>query len=47
VLRIDGGRPTSTKVAAPVPGSWFGSPALDSTTSESHPVFGFMPGTWP
>jgi hypothetical protein len=42
VLRIDNGGLTGKKTAAPVPGSWFGSPTLDSAAFEPHPVFGFM-----
>jgi hypothetical protein len=42
VLRIDDGGLTGKKTAAPVPGSWFGSPTLDSAAFEPHPVFGFM-----
>jgi hypothetical protein len=42
VLRIDSGGLTGKKTAAPVPGSWFGSPTLDSAAFEPHPVFGFM-----
>jgi hypothetical protein len=42
VLRIDGGGLTSKKVAAPVPGSWFGSPTLDAGIFQPHPVFGFV-----
>jgi len=42
VLRIDNGGLTGKKVAAPVPGSWFGSPTLDSTTFAPGPTFGFV-----
>jgi hypothetical protein len=42
VLRIDGGGQVGKKVAAPVPGSWFGSPTLDSASFQPHPTFGFM-----
>jgi hypothetical protein len=42
VLRIDGGGLTGKKVKAPVPGKWFGSPAADSVSFQSHPVYGFM-----
>ena len=42
VLRIDGGGRTGKKVKAPVPRSWFGSPAADSVSFQPHPVFGFM-----
>jgi hypothetical protein len=42
VLRIDDAGLTGKKVAAPVPGSWLGSPALDSLSFEPHPTFGFV-----
>jgi hypothetical protein len=42
VLRIDGGGQTGKKVAAPVPGSWFGSPTLDAATFQPGPTFGFV-----
>src|SRR3954451_13818274 len=42
VLRIDNGGLTGKKVAAPVPGSWFGSPTLDSATFAPGPTFGFV-----
>jgi hypothetical protein len=42
VLRIDGGGLTGKKVAAPVPGSWFGSPTFDAASFQPHPEFGFM-----
>jgi hypothetical protein len=34
VLRIDGGGLTGKKVAAPVPGSWFGSPTFDEHSGD-------------
>jgi hypothetical protein len=42
VLRIDNGGLTGKKVAAPVPGSWFGSPTIDSATFAPGPTFGFV-----
>jgi hypothetical protein len=42
VLRIDGGGLAGKKVAAPVPGSWFGSPALDAALFQPGPTFGFV-----
>ena len=43
VLRIDGGADRLPgRFPAAVPGSWFCSPALDSTAFESNPVFGFI-----
>ena len=42
VLRIDGGGRTGKKVKAPVPQSWFGSPAADAASFQAHPVYGFM-----
>jgi hypothetical protein len=42
VLRIDGGGQLGKKVAAPVPGSWFGAPTLDSATFAPGPTFGFV-----
>jgi LVIVD repeat len=41
VVRIDGGGRTGKKVRAPVPKSWFGSPAKDSLAFQPHPLFGF------
>ena len=31
-----------TKVKAPVPGSWFGTPAFDAGSFQPHAQFGFM-----
>jgi hypothetical protein len=42
VLRIDGGGLNATKVKAPVPRSWFGSPASDAVAFQPHPIYGFM-----
>ena len=42
VVRIDGGGRTGKKVKAPVPKSWFGSPASDAVSFQAHPVYGFM-----
>ena len=42
VLKIDGGGLTGKKVAAPVPGSWFGTPTLDAGLFQPHPVFGYV-----
>jgi hypothetical protein len=42
VLKIDGGGRTGKKVKAPVPSSWFGTPAFDSASFQSSAVFGFM-----
>jgi hypothetical protein len=42
VLRIDRGGRGARKVKAPVPRSWFGSPARDSVAFQPHPVYGFM-----
>jgi hypothetical protein len=42
VLRIDRGGVGGKKVKAPVRASWFGSPAADAASFQSHPTFGFM-----
>jgi hypothetical protein len=42
VLRVDGGGRTGRKVKAPVPSTWFGSPAADSASFKPHPDYGFM-----
>ena len=42
VLRIDGRGLKAKKAKAPVPQSWFGSPALDSAAFQPHPLYGFM-----
>jgi hypothetical protein len=42
VLRVDGGGRTGRKVKAPVPSTWFGSPAADSASFQPHPDYGFM-----
>jgi hypothetical protein len=42
VLRIDGRGLKAKKVKAPVPQSWFGSPAFDAVAFQPHPVYGFM-----
>jgi hypothetical protein len=42
VVRIDGGGRGGKKVKAPVPSSWFGSPAADAVSFQAHPVYGFM-----
>ena len=42
VLKIDNGGRTGKKVKAPVPSSWFGSPAFDSVSFQSSAAFGFM-----
>jgi hypothetical protein len=42
VLRIDSGGLTGKKVKAPVRNEWFGSPAADSASFQSHPVYGLM-----
>jgi hypothetical protein len=42
VLRIDGGGRSGKKVKAPVRDEWFGSPASDAASFQSHRDFGFM-----